>query len=250
MTVEPMDCAAPEHGLIPFLAAGTLDAEERAAAAAHAQACPVCAAELQEVRALLDGLRATHLTPDEIVEAAESGEAIAHLDLCAACRAERDALREVNGTLRQDSRPTWWRRPELAWAAALVMSVPAGLFVAGAVRPEPPAGPAVKRGPSARAMFPQTFVLTPERPTPLPAAMVVLEFALPVRPAGQRIEAELVDGTGVTLWSGALPEGLDRGRLVLDAQGLAPGAVLEVRRVDAAGVEHERIAYAVGAKAP
>ena len=246
-----MDCAAPEHGLIPFLAAGTLAAEERDAAAAHARECPVCAAELEEVRALIDGLRSAHLTPDEIVEAAESGAAIAHLDLCAACRAERDALREVNADLGQgERRPPLWRRPELAWAAALVLSVPAALFVAGAVRREAPADPAVKRGPTARAMFPQTFVLTADRPTPLPAAVVVLEFALPPRPAGQRIEAELVDGTGITLWSGAIPESLDRGRLVLDAQGLAPGAILEVRRLDAAGVEHERIRYAIGAPAP
>ena len=53
-------------------------------------------------------------------------------------------------------------------------------------------------------------------------------------------------GTGITLWSGVIPEGLDRGRLVLDAQGLAPGAVLEVRRLDTGGVERERIVYTLG----
>ena len=249
MTVEPMDCDAPEHGLIPFLAAGTLDDRERAAAAEHAQGCAACAAELEEVRALLEGLRATHLTSDELVEAAQSGAGVAHLDVCPSCRAERDALREVNAALvQQEPRVPFWRRAELGWAAALVLSVPAALFVAGTARDTPPVDPGVTRGsaPTARAMFPQTFALSADAPTALPAAMVVVEFALPARPPGHRVEAELVGGTGITLWSGVIPEGLDRGRLVLDAQGLAPGAVLEVRRLDTGGVERERIVYALG----
>lgn len=246
MSVEPMDCAAPEHGLIPFLAAGTLDEAERAAAAAHARECPVCAAELQEVRTLLEGLRATHLTSDEIVEAAASGAAIAHLDVCSSCRGERDALREVNDALPHGPRLPLWRRPELGWAAALVLSVPAALYVAGARR-EPSVDPAATRGPAptARAMFPQTLVLSADRPTALPPATIVLEFALPARPSGHRLEAELMGGTGVTLWSGTIPEGLDRGRLVLDANGMGPGAVLEVRLLDAGGVVRERLVYAL-----
>jgi hypothetical protein len=248
MTMEPMDCPAPEHGLMPFLAAGTLNDAERAAAAAHARGCATCTAELQEVRALLDGLRATHLTADEIVDAAGSGAAIAHLDVCPSCRAERDALREVNAALaRQGPRFTAWRRPELAWAAALVLSLPAGLYVAGALRREPAVDPEVTRGPAptARVVVPQTFELARDRATALPPATVVIEFGLPERPAGQHIEGELVDGRGVTLWAGRLPENAERGRLVLDAQGLEGGATLEVRRVDAAGVEHERLEYAM-----
>jgi hypothetical protein len=78
--------------------------------------------------------------------------------------------------------------------------------------------------------------------------MVVIEFALPPRPAGHKVDADLVDGSGVTLWSGPIPDGLDRGRLVLDAQGLDPGAVLEVRSLDPGGTERERIVYALGTR--
>jgi hypothetical protein len=248
-----MDCTAPERGLIPFLAAGTLGETERAAAASHARECSACTEELQEVRTLLDGLRSTHLTPDEIVEAAESGAALAHLDVCTRCRAERDTLREVNAALaRQEPRLPAWRRPELAWAAALVLSVPAGLYVLGALRRESPAGTDVTRGPApaARAMFPQTFVLRADETTLLPPAMVVIEFALPARPPAHRIEAELVGGTGVTLWAGPIPEDADKGRLVLDAQGIAAGAVVEVRLLDKDGQERQRIVYPVSPRTP
>lgn len=248
MTVEPMDCSAPERGLIPFLAAGTLDAAEQAAAAAHARDCEACGAELAAARELLDGLRATHLTADEIVEAAATGEAPAHLDVCPACRAERDALREVNADLaREERRPSFWRRPELAWAAALVLCVPAGLFFASALRREPIAAPGVTRGPAGngRAAFARTVVLNADRPTALPRETVVVEFALPAREAGQHLEAELVDASGDSLWAGTVPDDADRGRLVLDGRALATGGTVEVRRVDAAGVERERVVYKI-----
>jgi hypothetical protein len=43
MTVEPMDCAAPERELVPFLAAGSLTDDERGRVQAHVDGCAACA---------------------------------------------------------------------------------------------------------------------------------------------------------------------------------------------------------------
>lgn len=244
MTLEPMDCAAPERELIPFLAARRLSGEESARAEAHLQGCPACRAELAESGALLEGLAVTHLTPDEIVETAWEGGAPSHLDDCARCREEVLAVRESTADLQRRAAPATplLQRPQLAWAAALVLALPAVLYVAGALRP---ADPGVVRGtgPDARVSAPQPLTLgTGTGTTVLPRDLVLLDFPRAGEGPGHRHEARLVDGRGVTLWEGALPESAGgRAYLLLDARGLASDRVtLEVRRVDPAGVEQSR----------
>ena len=179
MTAEPMDCAAPERELVPFLAAGSLTGEERSRVQAHASGCAACGAELAASRSLLEGLAAAHLTADEVVDAAWDGAAPAHLADCARCRDEVEAIRASAADLgRQGTRPSLWRRPELAWAAALVLAIPAGLYVAGALRGGPADGPVV-RGPSltSRVTAPRPVTLAADAATVLPRAEVLLDFA-------------------------------------------------------------------------
>lgn len=247
MTVEPMDCAAPERELIPFLAARLLSAEEAARAEAHVAACAACRSELVESRGLLGGLNATHLTLDEVVDAAWDGGAPAHLADCARCRDEVEAVRSSTADLQRTPAPaTVWRRPELAWAAALVMALPAGLYVAGALRGGAPEVP-VTRGPSvsSRVAAPQPLTVRADAPTAVPRAEVLLDFARAGDGPGQRHEARLVDGRGVTLWEGTLPESATgRAYLLLDARDLASDRLtLEVRRVDAAGAVQQTATY-------
>lgn len=237
MTVEPMDCAAPERELVPFLAAGLLSPQEKARAEVHTAVCAACRAELAESRALLGGLGTTHLTLEEVVDAAWGGGTPPHLADCPRCREEVDAVKASTADLDRRERPVpAWRRPELAWAAALLLAIPAGLFFAGAGRGTPDAP--VVRGPSvsSRAAAPQPLVLAAGAPAVVPRAEVLLDFARPAAGSGGRDEARLVDGRGVTLWEGTLPEGGERAYLLLDARDLAPGRLsLDVRRVDPAG---------------
>ena len=247
MTAEPMDCAAPERELVPFLAAGSLTGEERSRVQAHASGCAACGAELAASRSLLEGLAAAHLTADEVVDAAWDGAVPAHLADCARCRDEVEAIRASAADLgRQGTRPSLWRRPELAWAAALVLAIPAGLYVAGALRGGPADGPVV-RGPSltSRVTAPRPVTLAADAATVLPRAEVLLDFARAGEGPGHRQEARLVDGRGVTLWEGTLPEGTGaRAYLLLDARDLASERLtLDVRRVDPAGVLQARAVY-------
>jgi putative zinc finger protein len=251
MTVEPMDCAAPERELVPFLAAGSLTGEERSRVQAHVDGCAACGAELAASRALFEGLGSAHLTADEVVDAAWDGPAPAHLADCGRCRDEVEAIRASAADLgRQSTRPSVWRRPELAWAAALVLALPAGLYVAEALRGRPSDGPVV-RGPSptSRVTVPQPLALAAGASTVLPRAEVLLEFARAGEGPGHRQEARLVDGRGVTLWEGILPEGPGgRAYLLLDARDLASERLtLDVRRVDPAGVEQARAVYELAA---
>lgn len=246
MTGEPMDCAAPERELIPFLAARRLSAEEEGRVEAHLEACPACRTELAESSALLEGLAVTHLTADEIVATAWEGGAPAHLDDCARCREEVSAIRESTADLQRQSAPAvaLWQRPQLAWAAALVLAIPAGLYVAGARRGSPADGPVV-RGPSPTSRATALRPLVLEGVSILPRAEVLLDFARAGEGAGHRHEARLVDGRGVTLWEGTLPESAGgRAYLLLDARDLADERLtLEVRRMDPAGVEQARTVH-------
>lgn len=252
MTVEPMDCAAPERELVPFLAAGSLTGDERARAEAHAGGCAACRDELAASRALLAGLGEAHLTADEVVEAAWDGPEPSHLADCPRCREEVAAVRASAADLGrpQGTRDPVWRRPELAWAAALLLAIPAGLYVAGALRSGAPDGPVV-RGPSAssRVTVPQPLVLAAGAAAVLPRAEVLLDFARAGEGPGDRHEARLVDGRGVTLWEGTLPESAGgRAYLLLDARDLASAQLtIEVRRVDPAGVEQARVVYELAA---
>jgi hypothetical protein len=253
MTVEPMDCAAPERELVPFLAAGSLTGDERAAVQRHVAACEACRAELVASQALVQGLGTAHLTPDEIVEAAWDGAAPGHLADCSRCRDEVETVRAASDDLRRaETRPSVWRRPEPAWAAALVLAIPAGLFVMGALRPGS-ADPPVVRGSSvsSRVTAPQPLVLDAGAASVLPRAEVLLDFARPGDGSGHRHEARLVDGRGVTLWEGTLPESAGgRAYLLLDARDLASERLtLDVRRVDPAGAEQARAVYEMTAPA-
>jgi hypothetical protein len=248
-----MDCAAPERELIPFLASRRLSAEETARAEAHLEGCAACRAELAETSALLEGLAVTHLTPDEIVETAWEGGTPVHLDDCARCREEVATIRASATDLRRLGAPAvpLWQRPQLAWAAALLLAIPAGLYLAGARRTGPADG-TVLRGPSpaSRVSVPQPLVLAAGAATALPRTEVLLDFARAGVGPGHRHEARLVDGRGVTLWEGTLPESADgRAYLLLDARDLASGQLtLEVRRVDAAGLEQARAVYELTAQ--
>jgi hypothetical protein len=248
MTGESMDCAAPERELIPFLAARTLSEEETVRAEAHLEGCAACRAERADCSALLEGLAVTHLTPDEIVETAWEGATPAHLDHCARCRDEVATIRESTADLQHLAVPAvpLWQRPQLAWAAALLLAIPAALYVAGARGPGPKDGP-VFRGPApaSRVSVPQPLVLAAGAANALPRAEVLLDFARAGAGPGHRHEARLVDGRGVTLWEGTLPESAGgRAHLLLDARDLASGQLtLEVRRVDPAGLEQARDVY-------
>jgi len=94
-----MSCESSLRESQPFLAAGSLDEAERRAAEAHAASCPECAQELKEARAVMDGLRALHLTADEVVEAAWGGPLPGHLQDCPRCQAEVEAVRQANTEL-------------------------------------------------------------------------------------------------------------------------------------------------------
>jgi hypothetical protein len=85
----------------------------------------------------------------------------------------------------------------------------------------------------------------------LPRAEVLLDFARPGDGSGHRHDARLVDGRGVTLWEGTLPESAGgRAYLLLDARDLASERLtLEVRRVDPAGAEQARAVYEMTAPA-
>ena len=247
MTVEPMDCAAPERELVPFFAAGLLSPQETAQVEAHTRSCAACRAELGESRALIGGLGATHLTLDEVIDAAWDGGSPPHLADCTRCRKEVEDVRaSVSDLDRRHTRPSVWRRPELAWAAALVLAIPAGLYVAGG-RPNGPPDGLVVRGPSvsSRVAAPQPLVLAADGATVLPRAEVLLDFARPGEGPGHRHEARLVDGRGVTLWEGTLPESIGgRAYLLLDARDLASERLtLEVRRVDPAGAVQARAVH-------
>jgi hypothetical protein len=142
------------------------------------------------------------------VDAAWGGAVPAHLADCAHCRDEVEAVRGSVADLgRETARPSVWRRPELAWAAALLLALPAGLYVAEALRGGPPDGPVV-RGPSptSRVTAPQPLALAAGAAAVLPRAEVLLDFARAGEGPGHRQEARLVDGRGVTLWEGILPE--------------------------------------------
>ena len=247
MSVEAMDCAAPERELVPFLVAGSLADGDRAAVERHLDGCGACREELAACRALVAGLEAAHLTSDEVVDAAWDGAAPAHLADCARCRDEVALVRASTADLqRLEVLPSVWRRPELAWAAALLLAIPAGLYVAGALRSGPP-DPPVMRGPSisSRVSAPLPLVLTAGTALALPRAEVLLDLARPGEGAGHRHEARLVDGRGVTLWEGTLPESAGgRAYRLLDARELASERLtLEVRRVDPAGGEQARALY-------
>ena len=92
---------------------------------------------------------------------------------------------------------------------------------------------------------PQPLALGAGVATVLPRAEVLLDFARPGDGSGHRHEARLVDGRGVTLWEGTLPESAgSRAYLLLDARDLASERLsLEVRRVDPAGAEQARALY-------
>jgi anti-sigma factor RsiW len=116
-----MNCSSSERESLTFLAAGTLEPAERAAALAHLEGCPECRAEWPALTRLVSGLRELHLTPEEVLQAAAGAHGPDHLALCESCRGEVARLRAVEASLR--SKAVW---PVPAWAASLA----AGLLVA------------------------------------------------------------------------------------------------------------------------
>ncbi|MGE0452151.1 MAG: anti-sigma factor [Vicinamibacteria bacterium] len=133
-------CAAPEREILVFLAAGSLDPQQRAAAAAHLEGCPECRREWPALRELVDGLRDLHLTSEEVVTAAATGRHADHVALCARCREEVESLRLVARDLGGSRRfaPRTW-----PVAAALAVGIATGLLLRLALLPPapPPAVP-------------------------------------------------------------------------------------------------------------
>jgi len=128
-------CAAPERETLVFLAAGSLDPQQRAVAVAHLDSCPECRLEWPALRELVDGLRELHLTSQEVVAAAANGRDPEHLASCARCRDEVESLRQVDRDLGRPRRVVTQPWP---LAAALVLGVSAGLLLRPVLVPEAP----------------------------------------------------------------------------------------------------------------
>ena len=247
-----MSCPAPEHELLPFLAAGTLSGGERAAVAEHAAACADCAEELRGSRDLVAGLATLHLTADEVVEAAGGGLAPPHLDECPRCRSEVDVIRGVNADLSSQSaspaaRPvaTW-----LAWAAALLLAVPASLYFTQRGTQAP-----VTRGEGSRsAGLAIASVLAPSATAvmPLPRRGVLLELPVVDMGAGERVDLRLLDPGGrERLREADVPVQQGRARLALDASGMDAGVWrVELRRIGPDETERGAVSYALAVAAP
>jgi hypothetical protein len=249
-----MSCAAPERELVPFLAAGTLAGEERAVAAAHAAACAACGAELRASRELVDALGTLHLTSDEIVHAAWGGGAAPHLDDCPRCRSEVDMLRQVNAELSTGPpRQTVSRAGAfLAWAAVVMLAVPAVLYFKNAAGPT--AAPVTRGGGGAAPGMAVTaaIALSSAAPATLPRRAVLLEVPVLETAAGERVELRLLDPGGRTrLHEPDLPVQQGRGRLALDAAAIDPGTWrLELRRIGADEATRSAVSYVLTVPAP
>ncbi len=162
-----MTCTAPENELLAFWAAGTLSAEEAARVKNHVAGCAECQTAAAEIERLVQGLRALHLTSEEVVAAAWGEGSVEHLDICARCRDEVEALRAMNRDLQRPALfPQWpqhlaraagavnrelhrlapsprWQR-NLAWAAGLILVTATTVTLLRAPAPAPPpAGPSV-----------------------------------------------------------------------------------------------------------
>ena len=75
---------------------------------------------------------------------------------------------------------------------------------------------------SSRVTAPQPLVLGAGVATVLPRAEVLLDFARPGDGSGHRHEARLVDGRGVTLWEGTLPESAGAARTSCSTRATSP----------------------------
>jgi hypothetical protein len=132
-----VSCESPEREALTFLAAGSLGADEQAAAAAHLAGCADCRAEWPALRKLVVELRELHLTPEEAEDVARRGTRPEHLELCARCSQEVETLRSVQRSL--PARPPA-RVPAWSLAAALTIGVAAGVLLRSAAAP-PAAAP-------------------------------------------------------------------------------------------------------------
>ncbi len=155
-------CKAPEHELLAFWAAGTLSAEEAARVKRHMAGCAECQSAAAETERLVHGLRALHLTSEEVVAAAWDEGAFAHLDVCTRCRDEVEALRAMNRDLQRPVRSTRWRR-NLAWAAGLII-VTATTVTLLRAPVLPPARPSVTPSAGSSAVSPSPLPATTADP--------------------------------------------------------------------------------------
>ena len=127
MTV-PIECSAPEHELLPDYVDRALDKAAKKRFASHLSGCAACQTELREIVAFEAAMRASHLTRDEVLEAAWTGlsSVDGHLATCPTCRFEVDAIRKA----RPAPIGAWarvWRAPvPLALAALLVIGLGIG----------------------------------------------------------------------------------------------------------------------------
>jgi anti-sigma factor RsiW len=240
-----MSCAAPEGELLSFYAAGTLSDAERAAVERHVADCASCREDLQLCRDLLTGLGQLHLTAEEIVAVAWGEAPSGHVDECPRCRDEVARVRAVNATLRPSRAAQILTRPGLAWAAAVLLALPAALYVKEHLST---AVPPVTRGPADRVVgFPvnASIVVAPDASTSLPRTTVLLAFTAPAPAAGERIEVDLRGPAGdLALHAPDLAVAEGVGRIVVDTRELAAGTwTLSVRRMDAQGVPRETRRY-------
>lgn len=132
-----MTCKAPESELLAFWAAGTLSAEETAQVKSHLAGCAECQSAAAETGRLVQGLRALHLTSEEVVAAAWGEGSVGHLDICARCRDEVETLRAMNRELQKPAPSTRWQR-NLAWAAGLTIVTTTTVTLLRTPVPAPP----------------------------------------------------------------------------------------------------------------
>ncbi len=218
-----MSCPTPESELLVFHASGSLPAAEAAAVEEHVAQCEACRDDLAHTRAMIRDLGALHLTPEEVVAAAWGDPQPAHLAECPRCRDEVALVRGV--TLDLEASPVARRRPAawLPWAAAVLLAVPAGLYVREVLLPEAP----VTRGPEDRApalAVDAVVGLASGASTTVPRSTVLLSFPCPAPGPGGRVEAELRGPAGQSaLRVSDLAVAGGRGMIVVDVRALAAG---------------------------
>ena len=168
-------------------------------------------------------------------------------------------LRAVNAELSARP-PHAGTRPAgtlLAWAAAVLLAVPAALYFKGRVAPPGSttagdASPVTRGGEAGRSALAITSVVTAAEMTPLPRRAVLVEIPVPETAAGERVELRLLDPGGrERLREADLPVQQRRGRLALDASALDAGTWrIEVRLVAADETVRATVSYALAVPAP
>jgi len=242
-----MTCQAPERELLSFLAAGRLAGPEQEAVRRHADGCGECGPALADARSMVAAMEELHLTSEEAVAAAWGEARPDHLDDCPRCRSEVELLRGINADLERPAlptRPRLFARPALAWAAALVMALPAALYLRERLRPAPVTFRDAGVKPAALAVD-HRVALASGAAVEVPRGVVLLSFEAPPLGPGDRLQVELKTPSGATVLE-ARKVVADGGRvhLVIDTSDLPSGTWrLVAERLDVTETHRERLVF-------